>query len=106
MRRRLRCLAVACLLVAAGCTVEEPPEESRPPNVVLISIDTLRADRTSVYGHSNRTTPRLEHFAAESAVFETAYAPSSTTAPSHASMLTGLYPPSHGVLTNAIPPRR
>lgn len=70
----------------------------RPPNVVLISIDTLRADHLSLYGYDRPTSPRLDAWAAEkAAVFETAVAPSPWTLPSHVSMLTGLDTVRHGV---------
>ncbi|MCG8459920.1 MAG: sulfatase-like hydrolase/transferase, partial [Holophagales bacterium] len=75
------------------------PEAPGPdgPNVVLILLDTLRADRMSLYGHDAATTPRLERWAAERAVvFENAVAPSPWTLPSHASLFTGLDSVRHG----------
>jgi arylsulfatase A-like enzyme len=71
---------------------------SRRPNVILISIDTLRADRLGLYGYERRTSPELDAFASKSAVFERAVAESGWTLPSHATMLTGLAPRSHGVV--------
>src|SRR5262245_61651957 len=70
------------------------------PNVLLISIDTLRADRCSSYGYARPTTPTLERLAREGTQFDRAYAPMSTTSPSHATMFTGLYPATHGVRMN------
>lgn len=67
------------------------------PNVVVIMVDTLRADRLSPYGHTSDTTPNLSRYAAEGAVFERAYAHSGWTLPSTVSMLTGLYPHEHRV---------
>ncbi len=67
------------------------------PNVLLISVDTLRADHTSVYGYERNTTPNLKAFADESLVFERAYTTSTVTPPSVISMLTGLYPYNHRV---------
>jgi len=64
--------------------------------VILISIDTLRADHAGVYGYHRETTPNLDALAAEAVVFERAYAPSPNTATSHATMLTGLRPVVHG----------
>jgi len=61
-------------------------------NVLLITVDTLRADRMSVYGHKRRTTPNLERLARESLVFDRAYAPATKTWDSMASIMTGLYP--------------
>jgi len=68
--------------------------------VVLISIDTLRADRLAVYGYSRGRTPVLDAFARESVVFERAYSHAPQTLPSHASMFTGRLPFEHGVRDN------
>jgi arylsulfatase A-like enzyme len=70
----------------------------RPPSVVLISIDTLRADHLSLYGHKRATSPNLDRWARERGiVFDTAVAPSPWTLPSHASLFTGLNAVRHGV---------
>jgi choline-sulfatase len=82
------------LLLAAvlqGCAPEGPP-----PNIVVITIDTLRADRVGAPG----LTPHIDALAAESAVFENAITPIGTTGPAHASLFTGLYPRAHGVRWN------
>lgn len=86
----------------------------KPPgsmlNVVLISIDTLRADFVGAYGHDRDTTPNLDRFAADGALFEHAVAPYPSTTASHMTMLTGLNPEVHGVyapggtISNAIRP--
>ena len=68
--------------------------------MVLVSLDTTRRDHLSVYGYPRPTTPRLERFAAKSVVFERAVAQMTITNPSHASILTGLYPHSHMVGEN------
>jgi arylsulfatase A-like enzyme len=70
---------------------------SHPLNVILISIDTLRADHMSLFGYDRPTTPRIDAFADDARVFERAYATTSFTTPSVVSMLTGLYPYRHGV---------
>ena len=77
-----------------------------PPNLVLITIDTLRADRLGAYGDPQSLTPNLDRLAEEGVLFERAYSPIGTTHPSHASMLTGLYPRYHGVRWNGgtLPP--
>jgi len=67
------------------------------PSIVLVLIDTLRADRTSAYGYARPTTPRLEALAARGTLWEEAHSTASWTWPSTASVLTGLYPPQHGV---------
>jgi arylsulfatase A-like enzyme len=65
------------------------------PNVVLIIVDALRADHLSGYGYGRSTSPNLDELAAKGVVFENAIATSSWTLPSHASMLTGVYPNQH-----------
>ena len=67
-------------------------------NVILISIDTLRADHVGIYGYYRNTTPSIDNFASKSILFENAIAQASWTLPSHTSIFTSLYPPSHGVL--------
>jgi arylsulfatase A-like enzyme len=69
-------------------------------NLLLVTIDTLRADHTSAYGYARETTPHLEALASEGLLVETAYAPIPVTGPSHASLLTALYPRAHGVVRN------
>lgn len=66
------------------------------PNIVLITLDTVRADHLSLYGYSRPTTPNLDRWARQGVVFDNAIAPSSWTLPSHASMFTGLLPHQHG----------
>ena len=68
------------------------------PNVLLISIDTLRPDRLSVYGHDRETSPRLDGLARSGVLFEQARSTASWTLPAHASMLTGLEAMSHGAI--------
>ncbi len=70
----------------------------RPPNVILVSLDTLRADRLSLYGYEHPTSPRLEAWAQRRAVtFQRAVATAPWTLPSHVSILSGLDALSHGV---------
>jgi arylsulfatase A-like enzyme len=72
------------------------------PNILLIVVDTLRADHVSSYGYSRPTTPNIDRIAREGVLFENAIAPCSWTLPSHASLLTGRYPSDHG-MQNAQP---
>jgi len=74
---------------------------SAEPNIVLVVMDTLRADRTSLHGSARHTTPVLESLAARGTMFESAFATSSWTWPSTASILTGLEPGAHGVISDA-----
>ncbi|MDA0833660.1 MAG: sulfatase-like hydrolase/transferase [Planctomycetota bacterium] len=74
---------------------------STPPlNVLLITLDTTRADHLGCYGYSLAKTPVLDRLADRGVLFERAYAPVPLTLPSHASILTGLYPPEHGLHNN------
>ena len=66
------------------------------PNVLVIVVDTLRADHLTTYGYARPTSPNLTRIAEQGVLFQNAMAPSSWTLPSHASMLTGLYPHEHG----------
>ncbi len=69
-------------------------------NVVLISIDTCRADYLSCYGFPKKTTPIIDAFAEEATLFEHTVSPIPITLPAHCSMLTGKIPPAHGVQNN------
>ena len=102
----LRCAALALLagLVLAGCVPEAPRPTPRDgaPNVLLVSIDTLRADRVGAYGASFGATPTIDALAAGGLRAEKALSPVPITLPSHATLMTGLYPPRHGVRHNGI----
>jgi len=89
--RALGWLALGLLVAGSACA---PP---RPRNLVLVSIDTLRPDLLGCYGHERPTSPALDTLAAGGVLFETALAAAPWTLPSHASLLTGLYPSRHGV---------
>lgn len=71
-----------------------------PRNIVLISIDTCRADHLGCYGYSRKTSPNVDALAAEGVLFNHAVAPVPITLPSHSSMLTGTIPPYHKVRDN------
>lgn len=92
-RSVLPALLAVVLLAAAGCA-PEPPR-----NLVFIVVDTLRADRLGCYGAERETTPAIDAMAARAVRFDRAYATAPWTRPSIASMLTGLYPTSHGAAT-------
>jgi arylsulfatase A-like enzyme len=79
-------------------TIVVPPPGLRPRqrNVLLVSLDTLRADRLGAYGYRRPTSPRLDAFAAEGTLFERAYSAYPRTDGSHGTMLTGLAPCVHG----------
>ncbi|MFH1681323.1 MAG: sulfatase [Candidatus Eisenbacteria bacterium] len=73
--------------------------DSSPPNLLLITLDTVRADRLPSYGYRQSRTPNLDRLAREGVVFRRAVAQSSLTPVSHASILTGVYPIRHAVRT-------
>ncbi|MEE2664880.1 MAG: sulfatase [Myxococcota bacterium] len=82
---------LCAVLLAAGCAAPE-----RAPDVVVMVLDTTRADRLGVYGHTRPVSPNLDAFAQDSVVYERAWSTASWTLPSHASLLTGKYPTAHG----------
>ncbi|MEM7357335.1 MAG: sulfatase-like hydrolase/transferase, partial [Acidobacteriota bacterium] len=90
---------IALLLVVSACASDSPPRTA-PRHVLLITIDTLRADTLGFAGHAGVATPVLDRLAATGRVFDSAHAHCVTTLPSHASILTGLYPFEHGVRHN------
>ncbi len=98
-------LAIALGAAAWRAFVARPLER---PNVLLVTIDTMRWDRLGAYGAKDAGTPVLDGIAARGVRFETAIAQAPLTAPSHASILTGVIPPRHGVRDNggfALPDR-
>ena len=77
----------------------ERPNTSAAPNILLVVLDTLRADRMSIYGHDKLTTPRLDAFLTRhdnAIVYPLAFSNANWTIPSHASLFTGLLPTAHG----------
>src|SRR5262245_44214021 len=97
---RLASVALAALaVIVAGSRAADVWQPCRDCNVVLISLDTLRADHVSFLGYDRKTTPNLDALAARSIVFEDAISQSAWTRPVHTSMLTGLYPAEHGVVS-------
>ena len=92
-----RTLLTITLCAAAACSPPPPPlEPCRDCNVVLISVDTLRADHVGAYGYARPTTPNIDALAGRGIVFENAIAQSSWTRPAHMSIFTGLHPREHG----------
>jgi len=81
----------------AGCGEKQPEPGVKPASVILISLDTLRADFLGCYGYSRPTSPTLDKLASEGLLFEDVSTPSPWTLPAHVSLLTGLYPSRHGV---------
>ena len=110
LRAAIGTAVVAAALLVIGETSAPGPEAGatvpaaathlsiRPRNLVLVSIDSLRADHVHCYGYPRPTSPTLDRLAAEGVRFATAYSVSSWTLPAHATMLTGRYPLSHGAI--------
>src|SRR5258708_626628 len=105
-RTTLPALIVLALLVAGGIQLglrmqrgkaiaALPPAAKAAPNVILLVIDTLRADHLSSFGYNRPTSPSIDQFARQSVVFENAVSPAPWTLPAHASLLTGRLPHEH-----------
>lgn len=88
-------LALACLLGAPGCSGSGATPA--PPDILLVVVDTLRADHVGIYGSERPTTPNIDALAREGSHYRRAFAQSSWTLPSMTSLLTGLLPHQHRV---------
>ena len=99
-------LAAACrgCGAARNTTTDADLARQTASNLLLVTIDTLRADAVGVYGSASARTPTLDALAADGARFDSAFAPTPITLPSHASLLTG-FPPGHGARHNGIAAR-
>jgi arylsulfatase A-like enzyme len=106
LRRPAVVVGTATLLLLSAVVLSRKPSTARAnqdttsaqlskPNVILITMDTVRADHLSVYGYQRDTTPHLRDFAREATVYTRAIATSDQTLTTHASMFTGLYPGWH-----------
>ncbi|MCL4523076.1 MAG: sulfatase [Acidobacteria bacterium] len=94
---------LACAGIETGLWMQERnaiaalrPAAPGSPNVLVILVDTLRADHLTLYGYARKTSPKLDKIAEQSVVFENAMTTAPWTLPSHASLLTGLFPTEHG----------
>jgi hypothetical protein len=93
--------APGCGETATGPTAGPGPA-TRPGSVLLITLDTTRADRLGAYGAGSAQTPSIDGLASRGLLFERAWSPAPLTLPSHASILTGLYPVEHGARDNTL----
>jgi arylsulfatase A-like enzyme len=98
---RARVVYAVFALLAAGCPQTDFPPERRP-NLLLITLDTTRADHCSLYGYEHDTTPNLRALAEDATRFDLAYAPASSTGPTHATIFTSLAPLEHGLVKNGL----
>jgi arylsulfatase A-like enzyme len=97
---RAAALGAAALLSPWGCARGPAPGASAPAKIVLVTLDTFRADHLGAAGHPTVRTPFLDRLARRSSHWPTAVTPVPLTTPSHATILTGLTPRTHGVLRN------
>ncbi len=100
--RRRSSAAHLCALGALVASLGSACSPAPPERVLLVSVDTLRADHVGSYGAQLAHTPQMDTIAVGGVRFETAISPAPLTLPAHASLLTGLDPPAHGVRHNSI----
>ena len=97
-----RTLALFALALSAALAGACGGERNERPDVILITVDTLRADHIGAYGSASTRTPRIDQLAREGTVFTRAVTPMPLTRPAHSSMFTSLYPREHGVVNNSL----
>jgi choline-sulfatase len=100
-----RASAALLVILCAGCTnapQQEAPKTPAARNLLLITIDTLRADRVGAYGYGEARTPGIDALAARGARFDAAFSSAPITLTSHATIMTGRYPPGHGARHNGM----
>ena len=108
MRPKLKGLPVSgavagtLLLLASACGWMQRPRSAAGFNLLLVTLDTVRADHVGAYGYRDGETPNLDRLAAEGVRFAEASSPVPLTLPSHASILSGLLPPEHGLRNNGL----
>ena len=111
-RARYAPMLLLALAAAAGLTFAivsggRSRAPARPPavrpNLLLVSLDTTRADHLSAYGYARPTSPRLVELLPSSLLFDAAYTAMPSTMPSHSTMFTSLFPRTHGVRKNGVP---
>lgn len=102
----LTCLGASLLPACGGDQADFVPGPAGPPNVVLIVLDTLRADHLGCYGYGRDTSPRLDGLAKEATRYARSYSTAPWTLPSHASIFTGKHPFEHGARTYELTPNQ
>jgi arylsulfatase A-like enzyme len=100
-RHRSAWLLITAAAVSAGFLWRATARPFRPLNVVIITLDTTRADRLPAYGFMDTVMPAIDELAREGVVFDQAMSVAPLTLPAHTSLFTGLFPPTHGVRDNA-----
>ena len=91
---------LACTPETPTTSVSKVTPQKDFANVVFITMDTTRKDRLGTYGYGEGKSDSIDRFASQGYRFENAYSSIPLTTPAHASMLTGLYPPHHGIRNN------
>ncbi len=97
LRKSLSRTLAALVLLVSMARSQAPRPAAHPANLLVITIDTLRADHLECYGYKSIRTPRINALAADGVLIENAFTPIPLTLPSHASIFTGTYPVFHGV---------
>jgi choline-sulfatase len=102
----MKCLAQFTLSITFLAVLATAADTGQPPSVILISIDTLRADHLSAYGYRKIRTPNIDAFARQGTIFTNVTSQIPLTLPSHTSLFTSTYPFENGVEENAqiVPP--
>ncbi len=95
-------LLLLLVLGLSGCVRHKAATREPGPNLLLLTVDTLRVDHMGCYGYSRDTTPNIDRLAKEGTTFLKVFAQRGSTWPSLASILTGLYPATHGVHSNGV----
>jgi len=95
--------AVFCAAACSGTAPQQPPSTRQAAqNLLIVTIDTLRADRVGAYGDRSARTPAIDAIAGRGALFARAFSTAPITLPSHASLMTGRYPAGHGSRHNGM----
>ena len=103
MKPTSRAPAVAAMMLLASLSCHGERAAAPPTGLVIVTLDTTRADHLSVYGYMDVRLPHLERLAASGVVFDQAMSVGALTLPAHTSLFTGLLPPAHGVRDNGGP---
>ena len=101
MRNSYRYCALSLVVLALSSACDASSAKSKH-NLLLVTIDTVRADHLGAYGYSGARTPAIDSLALRGVVFEEAYTPAPMTLPAHSTMMTGLLPPQHGARVNGV----
>src|SRR5688572_4198913 len=96
----IRHFLVAAVVIAAPVALSGCVDSART-NLLLITVDTLRADRVGAYGWQSAATSGMDRLAQRGVLFENAFTVSPVTLPAHATLLTGRLPPRHGIRGNS-----